>query len=233
MALKFVLDTLDGVPSADAKHYAKGEDGKYRLAVDGHPDTAKVSEFRSSNVELLKERDALKTRYADIDPDAVKADRLKLSELANAGGRVAQLEGELTRERAARTNAEQQADRSRVRDVLRVKATAAGVLPAAVDILLDKADPVFTMDGDVVKAKPNIFSPTRPGEPLTPDEWLTGATKQFSFLFGRSTGSGADPKPGGGSSDGRTVLRNPTPQQLGDPENSKLIAQGKIRVEYS
>ena len=229
MAVKCVIDKLEDVAAPLREHYVKDGDRFFLTTQGEHP---KVAEFRSSNIELLKERDALKTRYADIDPDAVKADRLKLSALENAGGRVAALEAELATEKTARTQAEQKADKSRVRDVLRVKATAAGVLPAAVDILLDKADPVFTMDGDVVKAKAGVFSPTRPGEALTADEWMVNATKDFAFLFGRSSGGGAPPagSGGGGSASGRELL-NPTPQQLG--EFAADIAAGKMRVVYS
>jgi hypothetical protein len=83
-----------------------------------------------------------------------------------------------------------------------------------------------------VKAKPNIFSPTRPGEPLTPDEWMVSATKDLAFLFGRSSGGGAPPagSGAGGSASGKE-LRDPTPQQLG--QFAADIASGKMRVVYS
>ena len=230
MALKFAVDTLEDVPAPLREHYVK-EGDQFILAT--HGDHPKVREFRSSNIELMKERDALKTKYADIDPDVVRADRLKLAELQKAKPteRITALESELAAEKAARMEAQQQADRSRVRDVLRDKATAVGVLPAAIDILLDKADPVFTMDGDVVKAKPNIFSPTRPGEPLTPDEWMDSAIKDFAFLFGRSSGGGASPAAGGGGTTNVHELRDPTPRQLG--QYASDIASGKMRVVYS
>jgi hypothetical protein len=147
--------------------------------------------------------------------------------------RVAQLEGELTQERAARTEAEQKADKSRVRDAVRGSALAAGALPAALEILLDRAVSTFTIDGDSVRAKSGTFSPTRPGEPLTVEEWLVGEMKTSAFLFKPSGGGGAgEHRPGGGGSgDGKTVLKNPTAQQLG--EHAAAIRQGTVRVEYS
>jgi hypothetical protein len=229
MALKYVIDTLEEVDATLRPHYVP-ENGKFSLATQGeHP---KVTEFRSSNVELLKERDTLKAKYADIDPDAVKADRVKLAELQNAKPteRIAELETQLAAEKKARTDAEQQANKSRVRDVLRVKAVAAGVLPAALEILLDKAIGTFTIDGDSVVPKANIFSPTRPGERLTPDEWMATAIKDFAFLFGASAGGGAgEHRSGGGSA--ANELRDPTPQQLG--QYAREIKSGALKVVYT
>ena len=70
------------------------KDGKFCLSLaDEHPDTAKVAEFRSTNVALKKEV----ARFDGIDPDAVKADRLKLEELSKVtpDDRVVKLEAEL------------------------------------------------------------------------------------------------------------------------------------------
>jgi hypothetical protein len=211
--LKFVIDRLEDVDPPLRAHYV-AQDGKFHLAMQGdHP---KVVEFRTSNVELLKEREALKAKLTDL-------------ERANPDARISALETALAAEKAARTQAQEQADKSRVRDVLRVKALAAGVLPGAVDILLDKAASTFTMEGDAVKARPDKFSPTRPGELLSTDEWIASATKEFSFLFGPSSGSGAETRPGGsGSSTTVRELRNPTPQQLG--EFAAEIKAGRVKV---
>jgi hypothetical protein len=83
----------------------------------------------------------------------------------------------------------------------------------------------------VVKARPNTFSPNRPGEPLTPDEWLVHVTKEFSFLFKSSGGGGANPKPGSGVPSGAKELRDPTPQQLG--AHAADIKAGTMKVVYS
>jgi hypothetical protein len=235
MALKVTVDSLADVPAGLREHYAKASDGRFHLSFDGEP--VKVTEFRNTNVALLKEVEELrplKTKFDGIDPEVAKADRQKVLDLekTNPDARLKVLEAELASEKAIRIETQRKADRSRVRDVLRVRATAAGVLPAAMDMLLDKAEPQFVMDGDVVKAKPNTFSPTRPGEPLSVDEWMTGALKDLGFLFGRSNGGGSDGRPGGGSGgDGKAVLRDPTPQQLG--EHAKAIAAGEIRIVYS
>src|SRR5437588_11993560 len=56
MALKLVIDTLEEVDAALRPHYV-AQNGKHYLATQGeHP---KVAEFRTKNVELLRERDEL------------------------------------------------------------------------------------------------------------------------------------------------------------------------------
>lgn len=85
MALKPVIDTLDGLPSAVREHYTKADDGKFRLTLDGeHPAEARVKEFRDSAIAAVKERDALKSKFDGIDPDTVKADRSKLAAFEQA-----------------------------------------------------------------------------------------------------------------------------------------------------
>src|SRR5262245_18480209 len=93
MALKFIVDTLEGLSTAVSEHYA-AKDGKYQLALDGgHPDTAKVSEFRDNNTGLKKEL----ARFDGIDPEAVKADRARLAafEQAKPDERISALEAKL------------------------------------------------------------------------------------------------------------------------------------------
>jgi hypothetical protein len=215
MALKFVIDSLEEVDPVLRSHYA-AENGKFSLAT--HGDHPKVAEFRDKNVELLK----TVAKFEGVDPNAVKADREKITAL----------ETQLATETSARAAAQQKADRGVLRDALRGKALAAGVLPAAVDILLDKAEPMFEVKGDALQARPNTFSPSRPGESLTPDEWVATAVHDFPFLFAPSVGSGADPKrANGGTTDGKRVIRNPTARDLG--ENASAIAKGEVRIEYT
>lgn len=90
MALKMILDTLDGVPADVAKEYKKGEDGKFTLDVEGGEDTGalkrakdheknlrvaaegKVTELEGKITALTTERDT-----AISERDAAKADKGK------------------------------------------------------------------------------------------------------------------------------------------------------------
>lgn len=62
--LKFTLDALDGVPEHLAAFYAEGEDGKYRLMVEGGVEKQRVDEFRASNITLTKANTDLEAKYA-------------------------------------------------------------------------------------------------------------------------------------------------------------------------
>jgi hypothetical protein len=224
MPLSFIVTDLAAVPEPVREHYTKAADGTYTLRVEGHPDATKVAEFRERNVELLK----TVAKFDGIDPATVKSDRAKLTsmeaQLATTPLRVAELETQLAA-------VQQKADRSVLRDALRGRALSAGAIPAAIDILLDKAEPVFEVKNDAVHARPNTFSASRPGELITPEEWIVGATVEFPFLFATSSGGGADPKRGGGGTTSATTLRNPTPQQLG--QHARAITEGTMRVEFT
>jgi hypothetical protein len=228
MTLKLMIDKLEDVEAALRSHYVE-ENGKFYLATQGeHP---KVAEFRTTNVALLKERDDLRTRFEGIDPETVKPALAKLAELEKAKPdvRIAELETALATEKAANADAQKRATRSILRDTLRPKLLAAGALPAALDIALDKAD-CFIVVNDAVQAKPNTFSKTRPGEPITPDDWIADTVREFPFLFGPTTGGGSGPG-NKNSQTSATELRDPTPADLG--RYSAEIAAGTMRVVHS
>lgn len=106
----------------------------------------------------------------------------------------------------ALTELQQNADRSRLRDLLRTKALACGAEPKGVD----------------------FFSPDRPGELLTPEQWLTTASKDLPFMFLPSRGGGANPLPGPRTNSKELV--NPTPQQLG--QHADAIKRGELKVVH-
>ena len=231
MALKYQLDTLDGLSPTDAKHYTKTDDGKFRLVIEGEPpESAKLTEFRDKNIALIKDL----ARFDGIDPEAVKTDRAKLVEIEKAkpNERITELEGQLAAEKTARAEVEQKAATNRVRDTFQTKASALGARPNALDIISGKAEALFTVVDGVIQAKPNTFSRTRPGELLTPDEWLADSAREFPFLFLPSSGSGSHPLPGGsGGTSGVPELRDPTPEQLG--RHADDILAGRMKVVTS
>jgi hypothetical protein len=230
MALKYQLDTLDGLSPTDVKHYTKTDDGKFRVVIEGEPaESVKLSEFRDKNIALIKDL----ARFDGIDPEAVKADKAKLADLERAkpNERITELEGQLAAEKTARADAEQKAATNRVRDTIETKGLAIGLRPNAVDILRGKGEPVFTVVNGVVQAKPNTFSKTRPGELITVDEWLADQAREFPFLFLPSSGSGSHPLPSGGGPGGVPELRDPTPEQLG--RHADDILAGRMKVVTS
>lgn len=214
----------------------------------------KVVEFRDTNIALTKKVGELEPavkKFEGIDPDAARAAITKVAELEKKGVKGAedvatlvqngitaalkpvqeQLATITSREEATRKANEQLT----LRTTLGEKFTKAGGLPEVLDFIVNKSNGVFIVDNGVVKAAANQFSADRPGEPLTVDEWVTRQTKESPFAFKKSSGGGADPLPPGGGGPtrpaGQTVLKDPTPQQLG--EHAKDIKAGKVRVEYT
>src|SRR6476619_5798758 len=68
MALKFKFNSKAEVPADLAAHYVE-RDGAWILDAEGAADKAKLDEFRSTNVTLLKQLDDQKKRFEGIDPD--------------------------------------------------------------------------------------------------------------------------------------------------------------------
>ena len=218
MALKFVVDKLDDVPSAFRGEYTKGDDGKFRLVLDGeHPDTAKLKEFRNTNNEVKKERDALKLKVAELEKRAPDED-------------VAALTAKLATSEAARIEAQSKADASVLKSVVTAAFLKAGGRQKAADYILGQAKSVFTVENGELKT--TQFSPSRPGQSLTLDEFLIGQMKESDFAFEPSRGSGAGPlSSGGGTVSNIPELRDPTPEQLG--RHADEIMAGKLRVVMS
>jgi hypothetical protein len=71
MALNFRLKSKEEIPAGLESQYVESRDGGsvWVLDADGVVERAKLDEFRSTNVALLKEPDDLKKRFEGIDPD--------------------------------------------------------------------------------------------------------------------------------------------------------------------
>jgi len=223
-------------------YYTKTTDGTFTLAV--HPDTAKLAEFRANNIALKQKLSA----FEGIDPAeyaAMKAERAtddaaddaadaaddaaaaaNQQQLTDLQSQLAAATTKLAASAALETQlaeAQKKADRGVLREKLRDKLLAAGVLPAALDIALDKAEPAFTITDDVVTAKP--------GGPLNVEEFILSATTEFPFLFAPSRGGGASPQAVLGARSNAHVLRDPSPQDLG--KYASEIRSGKMKVEFT
>lgn len=228
MALKYTIDALVEVPGPDRNHYEKATDGKFHLRVEGHPDSARVAEFRSNNIALTRERDALTAKLASfegVDSEAAKAAIAKVA--AGEDADVVKLKLQLAESQSAAASATQKADALIHRQAVSAAFLAAGGRPEAVDLIVDKV-PFAVVDG-ALKPKDGEASPTI-------EEWLLDqAAGANAFLFHPNKGGNAPgAKPPtlslGARSDVR-MLRNPSPQELGAASND--IAAGKVKVEYT
>ena len=68
MALEMVVDSLESVPEAVRGEYAKGEDGKFHLSVNGGEDVSGLKSALQKEREQVKELKAKAAAYEGIDP---------------------------------------------------------------------------------------------------------------------------------------------------------------------
>ena len=192
-------------------------------------DDPKLAEFRENNTRLMKEIDELKAKYQGIDPTAVLADRARLAEFEKdkPHERATALAAELATEKAAHADTRQRADGALIENKIADAFSRAGGRPQARTFIVAQAAGMFTVEKGELKGTKH--SPTRPGESMTLDEWITLQSRENAFAFFSSGGGGADPKPGGALFAGK-LLRNPTPQDLG--RYAKELASGEMKVSY-
>ena len=87
--LKFTVDDVVELPGPLREFYAKGDDGKFHLDMDG--DSPKLAEFRNSNR-------ALNTAKTDLESQLAAAKAAHIEELTKIkvdGTKVAELESQL------------------------------------------------------------------------------------------------------------------------------------------
>lgn len=238
MSLKFVVETLDGVPETARGFYVERE-GKFVLDAEGAVPKGRLDEFRDNNLALTRQISDLQKRYEGIDPDQARA----LSERARHerdrklidAGRV----DELVSERTATLRAEFAgiaSERERLKKELaahvvdgaiRDAASRAGVRAAAIEDVLARGRALFRLEGGKAIAldgdKP-VYG--RDGEPLGVGEWISGLSAQAPHLFEASRGGGA---PGGAGSRAAMGMidRNDTAGFLAHVDD---IAAGRLKV---
>lgn len=243
----------------DGKYHlqVEGAPAGFATSADLTAANARVVEFRENNIKLTRELDELRPKlktFEGIDPVAAKDALDRVAKLEKKGvkseddiaaavtaavtaavGPLKLQIGELTT--SAATNAKR-ADDAVMSAFISEKFVKAGGKSSATEYITGKASEMFEVKDGAVVAKANKFSADRPGDALGVDEWLTSMAKAHDFAFGASTGSGAAPVSGGlnGAQTAprpanQTVIKDPTPQQLG--EYSKDVLANKVRFEYS
>lgn len=216
--------------------FTKADDGSYTLNVEGHPDSERLGEFRTSNRELHRQ---LK-RFEGIDPDIVAKMRERLAafdgldatqaraalaELASKTDAAKGAESKAAELRAA-LEAEQAAHRqTRLRSEVAAAFLAVGGRPEAVDYIVQRAAEVFSVDaGGRVTSRE--FSKTDPSGKLTVTEWLTGQLTSSAFAFQPSRGGGAAPSSSPGGRGPRVISSDPL--EVG--RHIEEIAKGTVIV---
>lgn len=256
-----VVDSLDKVPEGartfyeqkDGKYHLNldGTPTGFVPAADLAAANGRVVEFRDKNVALMQEVEPLrklKTDVGDLDINAARVALTKVGELEKKGVKgaddltaaiTAAAEAAVKPVREALAAAQQESlDRAKKLEEKEFNESItkafidAGGKPSAAAFVVNEARGSFEVKDGKVVAKSTKFSAVTAGAPLPVSEWLTDFAKSHDYVFEPSGGAGARKVDGASTlKPGQTVLKDPTPQQLG--EHAKDIASGKMKVEYS
>lgn len=209
MALKFKVKSKDELaPELHALYHEK--DGAFFLDVEGVADKAKLDEFRTTNVSLLKQLEEMKTRFEGINPDEVR----KLAEEKQKLEEEKQLKaGEVERVMESRVKAatspleKQLGAITAERDALHTRlasiqidqavvtaATQRGLRPTALPDITARARHTFRLVNGVPQAYEADGQTARMGKdgltPLTLAEWIDAQVSEAPHLFESNAGGG-------------------------------------------
>lgn len=208
--IKFQYENESDIP-AHLKDNYKQVGTVWVLQVDGAVPKAQFEEFRNNNIELMKERDALKTKFEGVDPEQYKtlktrAELLDEKKLVAAEGvdaaveaRTKTMKEEYDKRLAAETekNARALSEIGKLKiDTALVQAgSKAGLRPEAVEDFVRRGQGVFSLDanGQVVALQNGEKRFNALGQPLGIDDWVNDVAKDknFGHLFNPSQGSGS------------------------------------------
>jgi hypothetical protein len=226
MALKFKYTAKEEIPAEQAALYAERE-GEWVLDCDGVADKAKLDEFRSNNVALLKQVEDLKKRYEGIDPDEVRKlaeqkQRLEEERQLKAGeidkvieSRVKGLRADWEKQ-VATLNAEREALNGRLTAIqidqgVITAATKRGLRATAIADITSRARSVFKLVNGAPRAFEADGQAVRYGRdgvtPMTIEEWVDTQASEAPHLFESNAGSGAAGNGFGGA--GNRSVKNP------------------------
>ena len=226
MALKFKFKTREEIPAELQSLYVE-RDGAWTLDADGVVEKSKLDEFRTTNVNLLKERDDLAKRFEGIDPDEVRqlaADKQKLLEerQLKSGEADKVIEARLKTARAdwdkqhAVVVAERDALHGRLTAIqidqaVVTEATKRGLRATAIPDITSRARTNFKLVNGVPQAFEADGQTARMGKdgltPMTLAEWVDALVSDAPHLFEANAGGGAAGSGSGGA--GNRSVKNP------------------------
>lgn len=205
MALKLVVENLEGLDQTVAALYEKQEDGKFRLDVEGAVPREKLDEFRNTNIDLLRKLDTFKgvdvAKYQTLlgiekkltDKELVEAGKVDEVVQTRIQSMKTEHEGVINTLNEQLSISNRQLESLLIDSAVRVKALESGVIPTAVDDVMLRAKTVFKIvDGKAVPHQDNKPVYGKDGvSPMSVDEWIVNLAKGAPHLFGSTQGGGA------------------------------------------
>lgn len=244
MSLKARVKTLDDVAEAARSLYVE-KDGEFVLQIEGMVSKDKLDEFRSTNIDLKKQVEALTERFDGIDPEearklAEKAQRDKDKKLIDAGKvdeivteRVNAAKAGFDKERKTLEDSNRkqaiQLEGLLIDNAVREASSKSGVRSSAVDDVLLRARQVFkVVDGKAVGFDGDKELYGAKGDPMTVAEYIgTKLTEAAPHLFEPSQGGGSKKVDASSSGSSGKISRD---DQAGFLSNLADIAAGKKQV---
>ena len=171
---------------------------------------AKLDEFRTNNVKLMKDMESLASKFEGIDVDAYKEmsdkqEAMRSKKLIDAG-KIDELLEEKTKQMREVHNKElnkttevnqslqEQLAKLVIDNAVRDASTKAGVVDTAMDDILLRSKAIFSLkDGKAVPtdASGNTIFGHGTSEPMTVNEWVNGQMDVAPHLFKTSSGGGS------------------------------------------
>ena len=220
MALKAILDSLEGIPEELQSEYTE-TDGKFYLQVEGMRPQADVDKLSRSLSAARKDAATYKQRLSlfgekSVEDVLAELDRIPELELAAKGKldddaineivetrlktRVAPIERENKQLRTSNEELTTQVSgfvakerRRQIQDAVRSAATELKVLPAAVEDALLYGDRILTITED----NQIVVNEEQDGAGLSAKDWLADMKQKKPHWWGTSSGGGASGNRGG------------------------------------
>lgn len=251
MALKAILDNLDGVPEALHGEYVE-KDGKFELQVEGMKTQGDIDRINGALQKEKKDHKALQTRVAllgdhKIEDVVTALDRIPELEAAAEGkmddekinqivetrikAKLAPVERERDQLKTKVGELEgtvgdyQTKDKTRsIHDAVRKAGREAKMLPEAMDDALMLSERLFEVD-DTGKVVTKDGVGVTPG--IEPSSWMTDIQKTRPHWWGASAGGGA-----GGNRGGVDTSKNPfSAEHWNMTEQGKLVTTDRSKAE--
>lgn len=225
--LKFRITKLEEAEEAYRPLYEATSDGSaFVLKVEGAVAKEVHDEFRTNNINLARERDALKAKFGDLDPDEYR--RLKDIEDALKSGKIKGTDAErILEERTSAMQAEHKKAldaiaaengtlKSKLETLLITDAAIAaavekGLRTTAREDLASRAKATFKLkDGTPVAYNGDAEVFGKEGKPMGIAEWIDQQITNAPHLFDESKGTGGKGSQKGGTGDGTNPWKKET-----------------------
>jgi len=171
----------------------------------------KLDEFRSNNVKLLKDMDALNAKFDGIDLDnyneMIKLQQEQKDKTLIDAGKIDELLEERTKAMVKTHGADMEKLTNEntvlnsqlaglvIDSAVRDSAIKSGVVDTAIDDILLRSKAVFKLtEGQAIPhdGDGNVIYGNSSAEPMTVEEWVKGQQDLAPHLFKSSTGSGSE-----------------------------------------